>query len=232
MVNMWPSLGQLLGSRCPLCGIPCDTLCADCSLRLPLNGQACRRCAAPLAATPGTTLLCADCLRHPPAFDRVIAPLLYRPPVDRLIAAFKDRQQLATGRMLANVLAERMPRTDPMPALLVPVPADRIRLRQRGFNQAAELTRQLAGRFGIRWRHDVLRRSGVQGDQRALDRAARLRNVRGAFVCTGPIPAHVALIDDVVTTAATADAASRALRRSGARRIEVWAVARTPGRDS
>jgi len=116
--------------------------------------------------------------------------------------------------------------------LIVPVPLHRSRLRQRGYNQALELARPLAARLGVPLAHDVLVRSRDTSAQTELDRAARRRNVRGAFHLREAIvlPDHVALFDDVMTTGATLAECARLLKRAGVRRVDAWALARAPAR--
>lgn len=226
MVNIWSIFAQMTDDGCPLCGRPGDGICTACRGALPRNHHPCPRCALPMPAPTGVP--CADCQRRPPHFDVAIAPLLYLSPVDDLLAGFKYHQRLSYGRLLGGLLGDALQRSDPGPTLLLPMPAHAERLRERGFNQAAELARHLARRLGIAWDTRSLRRVGSQPPQRGLGRAARRRNLRDAFQCDLALPAHVALIDDVITTGASADMASRVLRRAGAQRIEVWAVARTP----
>ncbi len=229
MVNIWTIFDQLAGSRCPLCHRPGAGFCPTCRAALPHNTLSCRSCALPLP--PGTPdgILCAGCQRCPPAFDRVCAPLRYGAPVDDLIAAFKYHGQLAQGRLLAGMLADAVRAAEaPLPALLLPVPMHRIALRERGFNQATELTRLVAADLDLAWSATNLRRLRHGAHQRGLNRADRQRNLRDAFAVRGRLPGHVALIDDVVTTAATAHEIARTLRHSGVERVEVWAVARTP----
>ncbi len=228
MVNIWPIITQLIGGRCPLCGAPGSGLCAPCRDDLPYNAHACPRCALPLAARGDRPLLCADCQARPPAFDRARAPLIYDYPIDDLIAGLKYHHRLALGRDLADVLATAIDPNGALPRLLLPVPMHRRRLRERGFNQAAELAQHLSARLNIPWSTAYLRRSDDGAHQRGLDRGKRLRNIRGKFRCTGRLPASVALIDDVITTGATVDELSRVMRQAGAQTIEVWAVARTP----
>ena len=100
------------------------------------------------------------------------------------------------------------------------------RARERGFDQAGWLARRLARRLGV-----PLVRAERHRDtpsQRGLDRGERRRNVRGVFRVEAPLPARVALLDDVMTTGATLNALALACRRAGAREVEAWAVARTP----
>jgi ComF family protein len=228
MVNIWPIISQLVGDRCPLCHTPGDDLCTSCDAALPHNHHACRSCALPLPASARPGSQCAHCQRRPPAFDRALAPLLYQSPVDDLIAGFKYHGRLDLGRLLAARMATAIERETDHPALLLPVPMDPRGLARRGYNQASELARQLSRATGIPWAGGRLRRLHSAQHQRGLGRRARLRNIRGSFAVCGRLPAHVAIVDDVITTGATVTELSRVLRSAGVDRIEVWAVARTP----
>lgn len=121
-----------------------------------------------------------------------------------------------------------------LPALLIPVPLHRTRLRERGYNQALVLARPLAQALGIPLRHDLLERTKATPPQTGLNAKARRRNLGGAFAIAPSIalPAHVALFDDVMTTGATLREATRVLLKAGVARVDVWALARapTPGR--
>jgi ComF family protein len=228
MVNIWSLFAQIIGTACPLCGAPGDEICAPCDATLPRNANPCPSCALPLPEGTPQGLPCADCQAHPPAFDRALAPLLYAPPVDRLIAGFKYQLQLPLGRMLTAPLAATLRERGPLPELLLPIPAAASRLRRRGFNQAAEIARHLGRQLDLAWAGNRLLRVRDAGPQHELGRAQRRRNLRGAFACRGALPRHVALIDDVMTTGATADEASRILKRAGVGQVDVWAIARTP----
>ncbi len=112
----------------------------------------------------------------------------------------------------------------------MPVPLHRSRLRERGYNQALELARPLARRLGVPLRHDLLIRTKSTAAQSELDAPTRRRNVRGAFGlrAEAPLPAHVAVLDDVMTTGATLAECARVLKRAGVARVDVWALARAP----
>ena len=228
MVNICPDFMQLVGSGCALCRAPADGLCEACLDALPRNLNPCRDCALPLPHSAPALTQCAACQTRAPSFDRAFAPLLYAPPLDDLIAGFKYRQRLPLGRMLGRILARALGDPHERPQLLLPVPAAPRRLRERGFNQAAELTHMLAAHLDIPWTSARLYRVRDAEPQRGLTRRERRRNLRAAFACRGRLPPHVALIDDVITTGATAEEASRVLKNAGAARVEVWAVARTP----
>lgn len=233
MVDICSLFSQAIGSSCPLCHAPGPGLCRDCAAELPYNRNPCVRCALPLPADAAPGSVCGECIRRPPAFDRARVPLLYQPPIDDLVAGFKYHRRLPLGRILGDVLAAHLDPLPRPPELLIPVPASAGRLRERGFNQAAELAAHLARALDLDWSARHLLRPGDAETQRGLGRARRRRNLRGTLRGAGPLPRRVALIDDVITTGATADEASRALRAAGVEEIEVWAVARTPpGRGS
>ncbi|WP_338055823.1 ComF family protein [Sulfurivermis fontis] len=157
-----------------------------------------------------------------------MAPLLYRPPLDWLIQGFKFNQRLPPGRLLGQLLAQHLAgQIITPPELIVPVPLHPARLRERGYNQALELARPLARRFGIPLAHGLVRRVRATATQSLLPAGERRRNVRGAFALRRPLAArHVAIVDDVIATGSTVAELARVLRRAGAERIEVWAVAR------
>ena len=111
----------------------------------------------------------------------------------------------------------------------MPIPLHQARLRQRGYDQALELARPLATALDLPLRCDLLQRVRATAAQSQLDAASRRRNLRGAFRAEGrELPAHVALVDDVMTTGATLDAAARTLLGAGARSVVAFVVARTP----
>jgi len=180
--------------------------------------------------------ICGQCLRKPPPWDRVVAALAYRYPVDRLVCRFKFGRDFACGHMLGCELLAAVAATDlPLPELLVPVPLHRRRLLSRTFNQADLLARQLGQALALPLGSSLLLRARPTRAQTGLDAAGRKRNTRGAFRC-GPYEAtalagrHVALIDDVMTTGATLLECTRTLRRAGVARVSLWVAARAPAR--
>jgi ComF family protein len=221
----------LFPPRCRLCGASptADTaLCQSCLADLPWLESGCRRCARPLPAGLDT-LVCGSCLKRPPAFDAATALLQYRSPADYLIQRLKFSAELAVAPLLGNLLAEKITvRTAPLPDLLIPVPLHRMRLQERGFNQVTELARHLGSGLAVPVEHRLCRRDRNTRPQSLTPTGMRRSNLRGAFSVTGQSPAaHVAIIDDVMTTGHTADELARVLRRAGARYVEVWVVARS-----
>lgn len=231
MVNIWKFLAHTAGAACPLCAAPADGICGHCLATLPFNRHACPRCALPLTGATAPHSLCGECQRRPPPFQRAFAALRYEAPVDDLVGGFKYHRRLALGRALGEILAGFLVEVRGgagLPELLVPVPASPARLRERGYNQAAELARHLSRRVGVPWSSGLLARRGSSRPQRGLDRDQRQRNLRGSLALEREPPRRVALVDDVVTTGATAAEASRVLRAGGVELVELWAVARTP----
>lgn len=234
LVNGWllRVQGLILPPSCVLCGghgeAPALDLCRACAADLPLNTHACSRCAKPLAGVGDGELVCGQCQRRPPPFERAFVPFRYAYPLDQLVRAFKYHGILSYGRVLGSLLADQLAaRAGPLPQLIVPVPLHPSRHRERGFNQAQELARPVSRRLGIAVADRLCRRVRATADQTELDARARRSNVRRAFEVTGRTDlSHVALLDDVLTTGSTASELARALKRAGARSVEVWAVAR------
>lgn len=222
--------GFLLPASCVLCGKPGvdqRELCADCHADLPRNTSACERCALPLPEPLANRNVCGTCLHDPPVFDIALSLFHYTAPVDHLIKRFKFDGKLHLARLLGGLMAERFERGGANPELIIPVPLHRSRLRERGFNQALELSRPIAGKLGIAVDYQSCVRTRQTSAQSLLPVKERHTNVKGAFSVTRPITArHVAIIDDVMTTGHTLAEVARVLRKSGVERIEVWVLAR------
>lgn len=220
-------LHRVLPGRCLVCrepGVAGRDLCPACTAALPWMPHACTRCAQPMATADP---ICGSCLRRPPPLDAVIAAFDYGFPVDRLLPRFKFHRDLAAGALLGDCLAQATSGAVP-PAALVPIPLHIARLRERGYDQALELARMLARRHALPLRTDLLHRVRATSPQSRLDAPARRRNLRAAFAVQQlpDLPAHVVLIDDVMTTGTTLNAAAHALRRAGVRRVDAWVCAR------
>lgn len=213
---------------CLLCDEPAGAvpnLCDDCIRELPVLPDPCTVCGA--GAAPRTRL-CRTCAIRRPPVDRTFCALAYAPPVDYLIGRLKFDRDLRVVPALAGVLGRAVAR-EAAADWLVPVPITPARLRERGFNQALEIARGLADRGGIRLKRAVHRRRGAETPQSSLPgMAARRANVADVFEMRATLGGHVAILDDVVTTGATVNALARCLKRAGACRVDVWAVARTP----
>lgn len=229
-MRAWTGLRDLLiPATCVVCAEPVragpgepDGICQACVDALPWNTGACPGCGLP-APGGGGQCRCRDL--PDPVFDAVVAPLRYAAPVDRLVPRLKFHGDLVAGAQLSALLAMAV-HDARRPDAVVPVPLHRSRLRQRGYDQALELARPVAKRLGVPLRAGLLRRRRATTAQTELHARQRQANVADAFEVRGAVPAHVALVDDVMTTGATLDACARALRAAGAVTVEAWVVAR------
>lgn len=227
-MNICSIINQVAGPPvCQLCGDPGvgPEICLGCYRDLPRARHPCPTCAGP-CSLPGP---CADCINRPPAYDRVAAPFIYGFPVDRMIRRLKYRGRLPHARLLGELLGHAVRRLEAPPAVVVPVPLHRRRLRQRGFNQAREIAAAVARVASLPLRDRLCIRRLDTPPLWSLDPPRRRSQLKQAFECNDTPPHRVAIVDDVLTTGATVTALTRALKRAGARYVEVWAVARSPG---
>ena len=210
--------------RCAACGEPTEAepFCEVCAGAVDPLPPGCARC-----GLPGPDPLCGACRAAPPAFDAVLAAGLFGGPLADAIHAFKYENRPALSRPLGAWLAGRAAFS--ADALVVSIPLARTRRIERGYDQAALLADALARAAGPRGRRmrGALRRTRETPPQVGRSREERARNVAGAFEATAAVAGRdVVLVDDVVTTGATADAAASALRKAGARSVVVVALAR------
>lgn len=239
-VDGWLSrLGRgLWAPRCLVCTEPAAgrfDLCVHCEAALPWMPPACLSCAMPLPMlslpSPADPLgrLCSACQHDPPPLAETHAAFLYGFPLDRLLPRLKFHRDLSAGRLLAQSMAAAFAQRS-RPDALVPIPLHHQRLRERGYNQALELARPLGRMLGVPVRGDLLRRRRATAAQSRLDAGARAANLHDAFAVpgAGPVPAHLVLVDDVMTTGATLYAAADALLDAGADRVDAWVCARAP----
>lgn len=179
-------------------------------------------------------LTCGDCLTHPPPWSGLTCAVDYGFPWDRLIIDLKFHARTELAGALSQRLTEAVRQADAADAvdLVLPVPLSDARLAERGFNQAWEVARRVAGDLALRADHSLLQRPVDTPHQADLPRDERARNLRGALMVDprrrGRVQGrHLALVDDVFTTGATAREATQALLRAGAASVRVWAIART-----
>jgi ComF family protein len=214
-------LDLVLPRRCLVCGESGSELCDRCHGLLPrLSPPVCDRCGSP---TVWPVRRCAECAGRRLAFGSARAAVIYDERVRTLVAAWKERGQRTVALLAAELVVAAVRRPDVH--ALVPVPADPGRRVRRGHSPAS----RLAAELGTRWQLpvlDTLQREEGRPRQRGLPLAQRRLNVAGAFRATRELRGRVALVDDVYTSGATAAAASSALRRAGAGRVEVVTFAR------
>ncbi len=223
----------IFAARCQLCGAPGAEgmdICPHCLRDLPHNRDCCHICSLPLPPNQAEKPICGKCLQQTPRFDRCLAPFSYGYPISGLIGDFKFNAKLHIGRLLSDLLINAIKEGDlEPPELLIPVPLHHARLRERGFNQSLELARPISRRFGIPLDTTSCQRIKTTRTQSTLDKKIRMKNMRGAFKVVERIDCeHLVLIDDVVTTGATVNELAHTLKRTGVKRVDVWALARTP----
>jgi ComF family protein len=225
----------LLPPGCPGCRRPMGDdrgLCVDCwSTLRPIEEPWCERLGIPFPYDLGPGTLSAAAIADPPAFDRARSAVAYDGIAPDLVHAFKyaDRTDLA-GLIAAQMLRAGRDLLVECDAI-VPVPMHRVRLFRRRFNQAALLAREIARRSGRPYRPLLLLRPRHTRQQVGLTREGRAENMRGAFAVPEPARREVRgrsilLVDDVLTTGATLEAAARVLKRAGAARVDVLTFAR------
>ena len=229
-----PVIDLVYPPRCPLCGAGLATqegLCGACWAELAIPGEpACATCQRPFGRGIPDGSICAPCLANPPRHDGIAAGTLYNEASRKLVLAFKHGRRIALARLLAGLVAARLP---PLEGewLAVPVPLHRRRLWQRGFNQSALLAIELSKRSGAGVLVDGLVRRRPTPTLGGLGRKARARALAGA-IAVNPRRApelkgaQVLLVDDVMTSGATSDACVSALKRAGAERVVVACFAR------
>jgi len=216
---------NILPIPCRLCGAHCQrhALCDDCIKDLPLLGPTCPRCAMPTTHAQ----LCGKCLNHPPEQDLSFSLFRYHNPIDRLIADFKYHDKLYLSQLFSNLMSEQLI-TRPLPQLIIPIPLHAKRLIQRGYNQSLELAKALSKQLNIPLSNHTLSRVKNTPPQASLPFKQRKNNIQNAFSLNNSnIPSHLALIDDVLTTGHTANAAVKCLQQKGVETIELWTIART-----
>jgi ComF family protein len=245
----WRPFGALKSGLGALADLFLPPVCIVCRTRIGNHGLLCGACwaridfiAPPLCARLGLPLpydtgaagepcLSAAAIAAPPVYDRARAAARYSSTMRDLIQSFKYRDRHEGlplfARWLATAGAELLADAD----LIVPVPLYRSRLWSRRFNQSALLARSLAALTGRRVDCFLLQRVKRTASQVGLTAAQRRRNVAGAFKVAksrakGLRGKRIVVIDDVITTGATADACARVLKRAGAARVDVLALAR------
>lgn len=213
-------------------------LCTECLTLLPRPLSPCASCAQSRVAKQQSKV-CGQCLRVPPPIDACFAAFLYAAPITLFIQGLKYQDKRFYAPFLAGVLTERLKAykrgqamavagRESWPQALIPVPLHPKRQAERGYNQAALLSRHLSKQLGIQSSSTWVERIKNTCPQQSLSAKQRQTNTRQAFACSQTnLPAHVAIIDDVMTTGATVFELAKTLRQQTAvQRIDVWIIAR------
>jgi ComF family protein len=229
-------LDLALPARCLKCGEVLgggeEGLCPSCWATLRWLGEPCCACCGlPFEFEAGEEARCGQCITEPPAFETARAAIAYDSESRDLVLRFKHADRTDAAPFLAAMMARAGARLLSRADLMAPVPLHWRRLFARRYNQSALLARELA-RLGAKpWLPQALRRRRATPSQGHLGKAARARNVAGAFVVPPVSKAKIAgrrvlLIDDVLTTGATVEACAATLVRAGAGAVDVLTLAR------
>lgn len=230
-------LDMLFSRSCEGCGVPMaeesGCLCWDCQTQVKLvQVPFCERCGDPVAGMVSDIFQCAWCRKTTPAFDWARSAVRYDGVAKQALCRLKYNAGLWVVDTLADwllALWRNCPADIQTADWIAPVPLYARRKRERGYNQAALLASRLSERMGIPFQGRLLRRSRPAVSQTRLTAAQRLHNVRGVFSVPWPRRARgarVVLVDDVMTTGATANECARVLRAAGAAAVMVLTVAR------
>ncbi len=178
--------------------------------------------------------ICGACLKagSKATYNQVWAVFVYQGVIAWLITHLKFHDRLGHARLLGEIMWQQLEtplshQPDSRPDLIIPVPLYKSRLKERGFNQSLEIARPISIRSSIKLETGALQRVRNTKRQSDLSRNERQRNLLNAFTCKASVAGkHVVLIDDVMTSGSTIQAAALAIKQAGARRISVWVVAR------
>ena len=200
-----------------------------------VEAPVCDGCGLPFAYDHGPGVRCPACTARPRAFARARAACLYDEPSRELILKLKHADRPDLGRLFARWLSRAAFELIAEADAVAPIPLHRSRLFARRYNQAAEIARPLSRLVGVRYLPDALTRTRATEIQGGKSGRGRRQNVRAAFVVADRLRGRVEgrrvlLVDDVLTTGATAEACAKALLSAGARAVDVAVVARV--RDS
>ena len=233
-LRLAPIIDLMFPPRCPLCGTGLSDhggLCATCWSDLAIPGEpSCALCQRPFPETIPEGSICAPCLTNPPRHGGIAAGTLYNDASRKLVLSFKHGKRIALAPLMARLMAARLRDVGP-DWILVPVPLHRWRLWHRGFNQSALLAQELAKLTGAQVVVDGLLRRKATPMLGGLGRKARARALAGAFAINPARAealrgARILLVDDVLTSGATTEAALGVLLRVGARSVRISCFAR------
>ncbi|WP_165767211.1 ComF family protein [Parendozoicomonas haliclonae] len=208
-------------------------------MNLPKLGLACDKCREPFTfdnkiteQTHTENLLCTRCQKGKRAFDDCVIALQYASPVAEMLQRMKYSGHLSYVKPLTEKLTSTLEAhyaDSPWPQALIPVPMHWWKLRKRGFNQADILARHVGKQLSLPVLSRSVTKSYHKQAQMSLNAKKRRQEIRGGFRIRRPIPfRHVAIVDDVMTTGATAEELCHTLRSHGTEQIDIWCIARTP----
>ena len=222
-------ISQILDHHCHVCGVPTiNPICSACENDLLLNKNGCHVCDLPLT-TENT--ICGECQAQMPSFDKVLCAYRYEGTLPHLIHQLKEKQAYQWADHLSSMLVRRILQEyecTEFPNAILPVPIHWRRFFSRGYNQSQLIAVSISKQLKIPTIKCVHKRR-FNKPQQFLNRRERHKNLAGSFSVTKDLSnMHLAIVDDVVTTGATAEVIAKLLKKEGAKKVDVWALARTP----
>lgn len=211
-------------------------ICQYCHSKMPVSQSSCFTCGLPLFKKQGPIkqnepigINCGSCLADSPNYDRTISAFHYEYPVNHFISKLKYNAKLEYLPILSDYLMaalEKHYHETAYPSLIIPVPLHRTRLTDRGFNQSRLLANKLSSQLPINVLEKGILRIKPTMAQSGLDSNERKVNIKNAFQIDSALPAHVAIVDDVVTTGMTVSELTKNAKLAGAAQVDIWCLAR------
>ncbi len=204
-------------------------LCSNCYQKQEAIERGCLKCGKMLTAEAE---YCSECQNTERVFDRAIAPFVYSGAISNFVMDLKFNNKRYLAEYMAKIMTDKLLREEIAADLLLPVPLHKNREKKRGYNQSALLGKEIATRLNLPYMPFVAERTKDTLTSSTLEggRKAREENMKDAFVIKDPSAVKnkvVLVVDDVLTTGATADELSRALKKAGAKRVYVLTFAST-----
>ncbi len=218
-------------------------ICQFCHQFLPLSIDTCVTCGLPLSSAissekahsnnsinaKSTNAPCGKCLTQCPPYDTTISAFHYEAPINDFITQLKYSAQFQLLPLLCEYLTKKIANSQPpstYPDVIIPVPLHPNKLAKRGFNQSRLIANKIGENLDVKVLADGVRRIKDTAAQSGLDSVERKSNIKNAFCIDKPLPSHIAIVDDVITTGLTVSELSKQARKQGAKRIDVWCLAR------
>lgn len=199
-------------------------ICRACRFLFERIENGCAVCALPLPDKKFS--LCGQCIRKKPFFDKTFTAYQFEEPLRSLIHDFKYRAALYLTTFLGQLMLEALPMNRSFLGCLVPVPLHTHRMRQRGFNQAAQLVKLLAKWLKMPYELALCEKIIPTERQINLSAKQRRKNLYQAFKARPTSYEHITLVDDLLTTGSTANELARILKQQGVARVHIWCCAR------
>jgi len=217
--------------KCTLCDCQSSSqpICNDCLCDLPQLSNPCLCCAIDLPVT-SKYQYCKDCITNPPRYKHTIAAFNYRFPINLIIPLIKHEQHKIHLQWLADCLAttiKQHPRYA-LPQALIPVPISTLKRLKKGYNQTEMLAVFLSNSLNIKIENQLVTKTRDTTAQAQLNAKERKKNLNAAFSVVNNNYKHLAIVDDVMTTGATAAEIAKVLKAAGVEQVDLWVLARTP----